>query len=135
MFIHVFIHNNTCCIHHNRIRGGVKLATQVRKRGRPPQFPAELEENLIKLAKACDARSDRSAGPRLVLSAVGEYIRGSVYEKSYRESYSGRWQEEEGVILPGKTWLKNFERRIKQNPRHKRTKKCRGRDTDISKLR
>ena len=121
-----------------RYRNGVASASQVRKRGCPPILPWSIEENIIKLAKACDARADRSAGPLLARTAVGEYIRGTAYEKEFRERYPGSWIEEPGapgIILPGKTWLKNFEKRVKEHPKYSSTVKCRGRLTDISKLR
>ena len=58
--------------------------------GRLPVLPMDLEENLIKLVLACDARGDEKASPMLVRLAVGLYIKGSAYEKEFRERYPGR---------------------------------------------
>ena len=103
--------------------------------GRLPVLPMDLEENLIKLVLACDARGDEKASPMLVRLAVGLYIKGSAYEKEFRERYPGRWMEERGVILPGKKWLKNWEKRIMAMPKYKHVVKCRGQGLDVDKLR
>ena len=106
------------------------------RNGRSPVLPFELEENLIKLVLACDARGDVKAGPMLVRRAVGLYIRGTVYEKEFKERYyPGRWREESGMIIPGKKWMWNWENRIKDIPKYKRIVKCRGRGLDVDKLR
>jgi len=102
--------------------------------GRSPVLPLELEENLIKLVLACDARGDAKAGPMLVRRAVGLYIKGTAYEKEFKERYPGRWREESGMILPGKKWLRNWGNRIKDMPKYKRIVKCRGRSLDVDKL-
>lgn len=115
-------------------RSGVVSADTVRL-GRSPVLPLELEENLIKLVLACDARGDAKAGPMLVRRAVGLYIKGTAYEKEFKERYPGRWREESGMIIPGKKWLRNWENRIKDMPKYKRIVKCRGRGLDVDKLR
>lgn len=103
--------------------------------GRLPVLPLDLEENMIKLVLACDARGDEKASPMLVRLAVGLYIKGSAYEKEFRERYPGRWREERGVVLPGKKWLRNWENRMKTLPQYERVVKCRGRGLDVDKMR
>ena len=115
-------------------RSGVVSADTIRN-GRSPVLPIDVEENLIKLVLACDARGDAKAGPMLVRRAVGLYIQGTAYEKEFKERYPGRWREESGMIIPGKKWLRNWEKRIKALPAYERIVKCRGRGLDVDKLR
>ena len=115
-------------------RKGIVDADSVRW-GRVPVLPADLEENLIKLVLACDARGDEKASPWLVRRAVGLYIKGTAYEKEFKERYAGRWSEENGIILPGKKWLANWEARMKEKPEYSRVVKCRGRGVDVDKIR
>ena len=98
-------------------------------------FPLPIEENLIKLVLACDARGDQKAGPPVVRLAVGLYIQGTAYEKVFKERYPGRWKEDRGVIVPGKTWMTNWFKRMKQLPAYEKIVKCRGRGVDVDKLR
>ena len=115
-------------------RLGVMAGDDVRN-GRAPVLPIHVEENLIKLVLACDARGDAKASPAVVRRAVGLYIQGTAFEKEFRERYPGRWKEDKGVIVPGKVWMKNWYKRIKQMPEYKKIIKCRGRGVDIDKLR
>ena len=115
-------------------RNGVVDANSIRK-GRTPVLPLVLEENLIKLVLACDSRGDEKAGPDLVCKAVGLYISGTSYEKDFKECYPGRWREDKGIIVPGKKWLHNWEKRMKALPAYKRIVKCRGRGMDVNKIR
>ena len=77
------------------------------KRGIAPVLPLAIEENLIKLVLACDARGDEKAGPPVVRRAVGLYIQGTVFEKDFRHRYPGRWKEDRGIIMPGMRTLMN----------------------------
>ena len=63
-------------------RNGVINPDTVRP-GRAPVLPLAVEENLMKLVLACDARGDAKAGPPVVRRAVGLYLQGTAYEKVF----------------------------------------------------
>ena len=78
------------------------------RRGRGPVLPIDVEKNLMQLVLACDARGDAKAGPPVVRRAVGLYIKGTAYEKEFRERYPGRWKVDKGIVVPGEKWMKNW---------------------------
>lgn len=88
-------------------RNGVTDADTVRW-GRAPVLPIAMEENLMKLVLACDARGDAKAGPAVVRRAVGLYIKGTAYEKEFRERYPGRWKVDNNIVVPGEKWMQNW---------------------------
>ena len=74
---------------------------QVRGRGQAPVLPKWVEVNLLKLVLACDERGDINAGDYKVRCAVGQYIKGTKYERQFRSKFPGSWNEAEQVIVPG----------------------------------
>ena len=117
------------------LKKGVDHVKCVRGSGRPPMLPPDIEENITRLMLACDDRGDEAQGPLLARRALGVYLSGTTYEKSFREAYPGAWNEERGVLVPGKKWMNNWYKRMQQNPEYEDLYLARGRAIDDRKIR
>ena len=74
-------------------------------RGGKAVLPKWVEVNLMKLVLACSDRGDRNAGDLKVRSAVGHYIKGTGFERDFKERYPGAWNQSEQIVIPGFTHL------------------------------